>query len=195
MDEQVRQAQAWLREIGFRVAGRPIEVDGELGPRTRLAAACFQMGWTPANLARDGVPGPLTLAALEQCVAWDGRASENFTFREFASRGNGEVRIERELILKLEQLRAASRGPISIASGYRDPAHNKSVGGAKHSQHLFGRAVDPIFRGDWLGLEEVRAMGLFSGIGHRPSSGGRVEHVDIRASATPARPTTWSYGR
>ena len=194
-DERIRQVQTWLNNIGFKVDGRPLSLDGIVGDRTELAVRRFQAGWVPAELAVDGVPGPATLTALEQSVAWDGRASEHFRFREFRSKGNGDIVVERQLIVALERMRLVSGGPIAVLSGYRDPAHNKSVGGAKHSQHLFGRAVDPIFRGDWLGLEEVRAMGLFSGIGHRPSRGRRVEHVDIRTSATPARPTTWAYGQ
>lgn len=33
-------------------------------------------------------------------------------------------------------------GPIIISSGYRSPKLNKSVGGAKNSQHVTGQAVD-----------------------------------------------------
>ena len=114
MSDRVRQAQTWLREIGFKVEGRQLTIDGRLGPQTRLATACFQQGWTPTLLARDGVPGPLTLAALEQSVAWGGKASEHFAFREFSSKGNGDVRVERDLILKLEALRSVWGEPISV---------------------------------------------------------------------------------
>jgi zinc D-Ala-D-Ala carboxypeptidase len=34
------------------------------------------------------------------------------------------------------------RRPISVSSGYRSPAVNKAVGGAKRSQHITGEAVD-----------------------------------------------------
>ena len=107
--------------------------------------------------------------------------------------GNGEIWIDRELVLKLEQLREVT-GPVFVASGYRDPSYNRSIGGAKASQHLYGRAVDPKFTRH-VGLDEVRALGLFSGIGHRPAVGNRVEHVDIRPRATPAAPTVWTYPR
>lgn len=41
----------------------------------------------------------------------------------------------------LEPVRAKI-GPLKISSGYRSPLTNKSVGGAKNSQHLTGEAVD-----------------------------------------------------
>ena len=39
--------------------------------------------------------------------------------------------------------------PIIISSGYRCPALNKAVGGAKRSYHLQGRAADIPYRRDW----------------------------------------------
>ena len=42
----------------------------------------------------------------------------------------------------LEPLRAFASQPIIISSGYRSPALNRAVGGAKNSQHLTGEAVD-----------------------------------------------------
>ena len=42
----------------------------------------------------------------------------------------------------LEPLRQWCGKPIIISSGYRSPALNKAVGGAKNSQHMTGEAVD-----------------------------------------------------
>ena len=42
----------------------------------------------------------------------------------------------------LEPLRAFAGQPIIIGSGYRSPALNKAVGGAKNSQHMTGEAAD-----------------------------------------------------
>lgn len=33
-------------------------------------------------------------------------------------------------------------GTIIITSGYRSPEYNKSIGGAKDSQHVLGKAID-----------------------------------------------------
>lgn len=42
----------------------------------------------------------------------------------------------------LDPLREAYGKPITTNSGYRSPALNKAVGGAKSSQHLTGEAAD-----------------------------------------------------
>ena len=49
----------------------------------------------------------------------------------------------------LEPLRQHFNVPIRINSGYRSPALNRAVGGAKRSYHLQGRAADIPFRRDW----------------------------------------------
>lgn len=42
----------------------------------------------------------------------------------------------------LEEMRAIGTGPMHITSGYRTESWNHSVGGAKDSQHVQGRAAD-----------------------------------------------------
>lgn len=42
----------------------------------------------------------------------------------------------------LEPARIALGMPIRVTSGYRSPALNSAVGGAKSSQHMLGEAVD-----------------------------------------------------
>src|SRR5690606_25195101 len=47
------------------------------------------------------------------------------------------------LFRSLEELiRAIGNRPIIINSGYRCPTHNRNVGGAKNSQHMYGKAAD-----------------------------------------------------
>lgn len=43
---------------------------------------------------------------------------------------------------ELEKARVYFDSPFTISSGYRSPARNKSVGGAKGSAHMTGEAVD-----------------------------------------------------
>jgi len=66
----------------------------------------------------------------------------HFSPSEFASKGNGMLHISKAMVANLDRVRAAVRHPIRITSGYRDPAHNRRVGGAKFSRHVVGDAVD-----------------------------------------------------
>ncbi len=43
---------------------------------------------------------------------------------------------------QLERLRIEYGQAMPISSGYRCPEHNREVGGAEHSAHMDGRAVD-----------------------------------------------------
>lgn len=68
--------------------------------------------------------------------------SKNFKRSEFACKCKcGTDTIDAELIAMIQVVRDKF-GPIKINSGVRCDAHNKKEGGAKHSQHLKGRAAD-----------------------------------------------------
>jgi hypothetical protein len=45
-------------------------------------------------------------------------------------------------LVKLDTCRDLSGVPFLVTSSYRDPEHNRKVGGAPGSMHLKGRAVD-----------------------------------------------------
>jgi zinc D-Ala-D-Ala carboxypeptidase len=113
------------------------------------------------------------------------------------SKGNGEVRAHPALLARLDSLADRLGAPIPIISGYRDPAHNRAVGGASNSQHTYGTAVDIDY--DY-GLTVAVATELgFSGIGYITGTGG-VTHVDVRAEgpdnttgAAVGSPTLWEY--
>ena len=69
--------------------------------------------------------------------------SPHFRVREFACRdGSDQVKIDSGLVELLEQIRAAAGGAVVIHSGYRTPAYNRKVGGARYSQHVQGTAAD-----------------------------------------------------
>lgn len=112
------------------------------------------------------------------------RISEHFVEAEFRSKGDGTVRVEARLVYHLEQLRRIVGGkPLRIVSGYRDPAHNRRVGGASRSRHLFGDAAD--IPAGYATVEQARAAG-FRGIGRR---GPWAVHVDMR----PGPRAEWTY--
>ena len=69
--------------------------------------------------------------------------SKNFRVREFRSKdGADPIIIDPALVTVLQQLRDRVGRPVVITSGYRTPSHNRSVGGAAYSQHLYGTAAD-----------------------------------------------------
>ena len=74
------------------------------------------------------------------------RLTKNFIYGEFWCRGIEPPEKYFENIVKLAQnlqlIRDHFKKPVIITSGYRTPEHNKAVGGAKNSQHLYGKAAD-----------------------------------------------------
>lgn len=68
----------------------------------------------------------------------------HFKVKEFACKdGSAITFIDDYMVAILELLRKeVGDKPIIITSGYRTPAHNAKVGGAKYSYHMRGMAVD-----------------------------------------------------
>lgn len=88
-----------------------------------------------------------------QITGWN---AEYFEPSEFASKGNGQVHVSKDMVAALDRVRKAVGHPIRITSGYRDPAHNTRVGGARKSRHMMGDAVDIVL----LGLTEAQRYTL-----------------------------------
>ena len=181
VSRSTRRLQVALAEIGF-----PLRIDGVYGPMTRTAVTDFQRAFAFWNLRIDGKAGLGTKAAIAYSRARGGKCSAHFRFRDFRSKGNGWIKVNRQLVRGLERYRREA-GPVSIVSGYRDPLHNRSIGGASQSQHMYGNAADIPPR---LSLERVRRMRVFTGIGIQPN--GLVSHVDVRPGST-SNPTVWRY--
>lgn len=68
-----------------------------------------------------------------------------------------------------DSLTRAYGSPLSINSAYRDPEHNKRVGGAKNSQHTHGNAFDvdvsQLSQDERIALIELARKNGFRGIG------------------------------
>lgn len=94
-------------------------------------------------------------------------------------RGN----VERLVWEVLQPLRNALGKPITITSGYRTPAYNRRVGGARNSQHMKGLAADikiegiPRVRSNWLLWGFMIARGKGGGVGWYKKN---PVHVDVR---------------
>ncbi|MYE06345.1 MAG: DUF882 domain-containing protein [Chloroflexi bacterium] len=82
--------------------------------------------------------------------------------------------------------------PLAVRSAYRSPAHNRSVGGARNSQHVEGRAIDVALPRGMSATEFHQAVRRWSESGEAPQLGavgyyGTFVHIDTR----PRRIATW----
>lgn len=69
--------------------------------------------------------------------------SKNFRVKEFACQdGSDPIFISPELVEVLQKIRSHFGKPVNINSAYRTAKHNKAVGGATYSEHLYGAAAD-----------------------------------------------------
>ncbi len=114
----------------------------------------------------------------------------DFSPAEMACRGTGQLLIDEVALDRLQALRDRIGKPMIVQSAYRSPEHNKRVGGAKRSQHLFARAFDiSMSNHDPEAFEqEARAVG-FTGFGYYPKQ--NFMHIDIgpaRSWGTPFPP-------
>lgn len=107
----------------------------------------------------------------------------HFRLREFQSKdGTDEVVISVKLIHMLEQIRRITDQPVSINSGYRSPAHNRSIGGSPNSRHVLGKAADIVVGRlhnnacNALKIAILASQLGFNGIGVYPT----FTHVDVR---------------
>jgi len=108
----------------------------------------------------------------------DVKVSKNFNLYEFeCNDGTHLVKVDPELVERLQKLRDKTGRPIIITSGYRTESYNKKVGGASGSQHLLGKAADiKIY-----GLSPERVADLAEEVGFRGIGVyNTFTHVDVR---------------
>ena len=73
--------------------------------------------------------------------------TNNFYLDEFECRDESDIPLDvfnniLELAEQMQKIRDLCGKSIIVNSGYRSPDYNKSIGGAKKSQHLLGKACD-----------------------------------------------------
>lgn len=86
-----------------------------------------------------------------------GQITKNFNVKEFACKG--EMLLNESVfwhIQRLQRFRDWYNRPMPINSGYRSAAHNKAVGGASNSQHLYGLAADIALPAQYYGFTPQR---------------------------------------
>lgn len=71
-----------------------------------------------------------------------GDLSAHFSTSELWCHHCHVLRLDPGLLPALERLRADVKRPVYILSGYRCEVYNRQIGGALHSRHLVGAAVD-----------------------------------------------------
>lgn len=159
-------------------------IDGKYGDRTVGACKAYQAG---VGLAEDGVCGPETWGSLQagkKPQPVEEPHTAHFTMREWRCKDGTDVPREywpnlQRAMDKLEVLRTKlGNRPITIVSGYRTPAYNAKVDGAKQSQHMFATAAD--IRVSGMAASEVYKIAdkVFSdgGVGKYST----FTHVDVR---------------
>jgi uncharacterized protein YcbK (DUF882 family) len=76
--------------------------------------------------------------------------SKYFTQKEFACKcgkcNKADILPNVRLVELLDGVREYFGKPITINSGIRCPAHNKAVGGASKSEHMYGEAADIVVK-------------------------------------------------
>lgn len=69
--------------------------------------------------------------------------SKNFRVREFRCKDDTDpIFIDSDLVDVLQKVRDHFGKAVTITSAFRTASHNKKVGGATYSQHLYGKAAD-----------------------------------------------------
>ena len=106
--------------------------------------------------------------------------SKNFRVREFRCKDDTDpIFIDSDLVDILQNVRDHFGKAVTITSAFRTASHNKKVGGATYSQHLYGKAADIKVSGVAASVVADFAETLM------PSTGGigrysTFTHVDVR---------------
>lgn len=106
--------------------------------------------------------------------------SKNFRVREFRCKDDTDpIFIDSDLVDVLQKVRDHFGKAVTITSAFRTASHNKKVGGAIYSQHLYGKAADIKVSGVAPSVVADFAETLM------PSTGGigrysTFTHVDVR---------------
>lgn len=108
--------------------------------------------------------------------------SSNFRVREFRCKDDTDpIFVDSDLVDILQKVRDHFGKAVTITSAFRTASHNKKVGGATYSQHLYGKAADIKVSGVAPSVVADYVETLMPGTGGI----GRYStftHVDVRAT-------------
>ena len=145
----VKQKQCLLYYLGYYVGN----IDGKWGQLSEISTRSFQADY---GLKVDGICGAATEKALKHAITYGMPVKESemiwdknikyFSRSEFRCKcgkcGGFPVEPSWELLEVLDKIREHFGAPVRVNSGIRGETHNKNVGGASKSQHLYGTAAD-----------------------------------------------------
>lgn len=108
-----------------------------------------------------------------------------------------DERMDGDFMDKLIALRQDLGFALPVNSSFRDPEHNKRVGGADDSPHLLGRAVDIAVSGE-RAFKVVQAAPRFGFVGigvkqHGPHEKRFIHLDDCENVNGLPRPWVWTY--
>lgn len=178
----------WLMQLAGHDPG---PIDGKYGSRTTKAVMDYQRRY---GLKVDGEIGNQTWTQLKQPVHLLETAGPNFNVTPHFRLGEFACKHCQSLILAylpdlatiLEEVRSSiGDKPITITSGYRCPIHNRNVGGAPASQHLYGKAADVVAKGVPYNVVADAAEQVFGNTGgvlRYPKK--KFTHIDLRPEKT-----------
>jgi hypothetical protein len=176
----------------------------ETGPRTQgtmYAQAPDQSGVMsdaqPAqpDATRVEEPAPEAPAAAPEQRTTTQQEGARPTNRDLTFGPGVDRRLEQGIASKVGQIESSFGKRLIVTSGFRDPARNARVGGARNSAHTRGNAVDVTFSGneqDTNKLIEVASSAGIGGIGvyrpgwvHLDTENKRVWGPDFSARSIP----------
>lgn len=132
-DPKIQKLQQILTKAGYIV-----KVSGVFDEETTIQVKKFQKAH---GLTVDGVVGKNTLYEL-MFYAYDDFVKSEFKCKCGKYCNGFPVGVDEDLLVMLQKIRDHFGKPVYITSAIRCTQHNKNVGGATKSQHLYGTAAD-----------------------------------------------------
>jgi hypothetical protein len=121
-------------------------VSGQTPPATPDATPVQSGETTQSSSNQSGSSVPTLSGTLPQNSTQDAsKSNSSAAGLSFASHVNKNINTG--IAGKIKEIQGAFGQTLNITSGYRDPAYNKKVGGAKKSAHMRKNAVDVKFNG------------------------------------------------
>lgn len=159
------------------VTGGAIRFDAET---RRLQAINMRQIYTDA-----GNPPPISAADIEGVTPYNqGRGDSRVSFGPGLQPGKmgeeGWTRVAPEARIRLMKVQELFGRKLIVNSGYRSPAYNLRIGGARRSQHMSGNALDITWNGiNIQSREEFIRIAIAQGFRGIGRYGTRFVHIDI----------------